>query len=85
MEIRDLKEKVVRLSCSLRQSEMQKAELIHQLKLQVGMIIYDTMPFFLFVFSGPYHLDSFSVKLHRVNSVVRVLTGSCQMQVAHNI
>ncbi|KOM47746.1 hypothetical protein LR48_Vigan07g145000 [Vigna angularis] len=33
MEIRDLKEKVVRLSCSLRQSEMQKSELIHQLKL----------------------------------------------------
>ncbi|KAL2584801.1 hypothetical protein AAZV13_14G149800 [Glycine max] len=33
MEIRDLKEKVVRLSCSLRQLEMQKSELIHQLKL----------------------------------------------------
>ena len=33
MEIIDLKEKVVRLSCSLRQSEMQKSELIHQLKL----------------------------------------------------
>ncbi|KAK7301105.1 hypothetical protein RJT34_11965 [Clitoria ternatea] len=33
-EIRDLKEKVVRLSCSLRQLEMQKTELIHQLKLQ---------------------------------------------------
>ncbi|XP_027368410.1 kinesin-like protein KIN-4C [Abrus precatorius] len=33
-EIRDLKEKVVRLSCSIRQMEMQKAELIHQLKLQ---------------------------------------------------
>lgn len=35
MEIRDLKEKVVRLSCSLRQLEMQKSELIHQLKLLV--------------------------------------------------
>ncbi|KAI4337598.1 hypothetical protein L6164_015993 [Bauhinia variegata] len=34
MEIRDLKEKVVRLSCSLRQSEMQRAELIHQMRLQ---------------------------------------------------
>ncbi|MED6197786.1 Kinesin-like protein KIN-4C [Stylosanthes scabra] len=33
MEIRDLKEKVVRLSCSLRQMEMQKAELIHRLNL----------------------------------------------------
>ncbi|XP_029130522.1 kinesin-like protein KIN-4C [Cajanus cajan] len=33
MEIRDMKEKVVRLSCSLRQLEMQKSELIHQLKL----------------------------------------------------
>ncbi|XP_054788474.1 kinesin-like protein KIN-4C isoform X2 [Prosopis cineraria] len=30
MEIRDLKEKVVSLSCSLRQMEMQKAELLHQ-------------------------------------------------------
>ncbi|OIW04314.1 hypothetical protein TanjilG_32506 [Lupinus angustifolius] len=37
MEIRDLKEKVVRLRCSLQQSEMQKAELIHQLKLQSSM------------------------------------------------
>ena len=37
MEIRDLKEKVVRLSCTLRQMEMQKAELIHQLKLLVSM------------------------------------------------
>ncbi|XP_028802081.1 kinesin-like protein KIN-4C [Neltuma alba] len=34
MEIRDLKEKVVSLSCSLRQMEMQKAELAHQVKLQ---------------------------------------------------
>ncbi|KAJ7965816.1 Kinesin-like protein [Quillaja saponaria] len=34
MEIRDLKEKVVRLSCSLRQLNMQRAELIHQIKLQ---------------------------------------------------
>ncbi|KAI9097958.1 hypothetical protein K1719_025729 [Acacia pycnantha] len=34
MEIRDLKEKVVSLSCSLRQMEMQKAELLHQMKLQ---------------------------------------------------
>ncbi|QHN92582.1 Chromosome-associated kinesin [Arachis hypogaea] len=33
IEIRDLKEKVVRLSCSLRQMEMQKAELIHRLNL----------------------------------------------------
>ncbi|KAK7385390.1 hypothetical protein VNO78_31107 [Psophocarpus tetragonolobus] len=48
MEIRDLKEKVVRLSCSLRQSEMQKSELIHQWKLQnakrhsesVGDLVY---------------------------------------------
>ncbi|KAK7321269.1 hypothetical protein VNO77_31748 [Canavalia gladiata] len=32
-EIRDLKEKVVRLSCSFRQLEKQKSELIHQLKL----------------------------------------------------
>lgn len=47
MEIRDLKEKVVRLSCSLRQMEMQKAELIHQVKLQVSMfsIPSDAMPF----------------------------------------
>ncbi|KAK7372955.1 hypothetical protein VNO80_06346 [Phaseolus coccineus] len=37
MEIIDLKEKVVRLSCSLRQSEMQKSELIHQLKLLSAM------------------------------------------------
>lgn len=37
MEIKDLKEKVVGLSCSLRQLEMQRAELIHQLKLQVSI------------------------------------------------
>lgn len=37
MEIRDLKEKVVRLSCSLRQMETQKSELIHQLKLLVSV------------------------------------------------
>lgn len=35
MEIRDLKEKVVRLSYSLRQLEMINAELTHKLKLQV--------------------------------------------------
>jgi len=35
MEIRDLKEKVVGLSYSLRQSEKIKAELSHKLELQV--------------------------------------------------
>ncbi|KAK7282893.1 hypothetical protein RIF29_12000 [Crotalaria pallida] len=34
MEIRDLKETLLRLSCSLKQSEMIKAELTHKLKLQ---------------------------------------------------
>ncbi|KAI4307496.1 hypothetical protein L6164_030675 [Bauhinia variegata] len=33
IEIRDLKEKIVRLSCSLRQSETHRTELIHQVKL----------------------------------------------------
>ncbi|OIW16560.1 hypothetical protein TanjilG_17733 [Lupinus angustifolius] len=37
MEIRDLKENVVRLRCSLQQSEMHNAGLIHQLKLQSSM------------------------------------------------
>ena len=35
-EIRDLKEKIVRLSSYVRQLEMQKAELIHQVKSQVS-------------------------------------------------
>ncbi|KAK9178464.1 hypothetical protein WN943_027655 [Citrus x changshan-huyou] len=35
-EIRDLKEKVVRVSSLARQLESQKGELIHQLKLQVS-------------------------------------------------
>jgi len=40
MEIRDLKEKLVRLSYSLRQLEMINAELTHKLKLQVCVFIY---------------------------------------------
>ncbi|KAL2317622.1 hypothetical protein Fmac_031498 [Flemingia macrophylla] len=50
MEIRDLKEKVVKLSYSLRQLEMHKSELIYQLKFlsakryseSVGDSVYDT-------------------------------------------
>lgn len=38
-EIRDLKEKVVKLSSFARQLETQKAELIHQLKLQVSVFV----------------------------------------------
>ncbi|CAK8568183.1 unnamed protein product [Lathyrus sativus] len=38
MEIRDLKEKLVRLSCSLRQLEMINAELTHKLKLQCAAL-----------------------------------------------
>ncbi|KAK7311684.1 hypothetical protein RJT34_09974 [Clitoria ternatea] len=40
MEIRDLKEKVVRLSYSLRQLETINAELAHKLKLQVSLLTY---------------------------------------------
>ena len=36
LQIRDLKEKDVSLSSLLRKSEMQKAELIHQVKSQVS-------------------------------------------------
>ncbi|XP_019417763.1 PREDICTED: kinesin-like protein KIN-4C isoform X3 [Lupinus angustifolius] len=38
MEIRDLKEKVFRLSTALKQSEMVRAELTHQLKLQNAIL-----------------------------------------------
>ena len=37
-EIRDLKEKVVKLTGMARHLEMQKAELFHQVKLQVSSI-----------------------------------------------
>jgi hypothetical protein len=36
LEIRDLKEKEVKLSSYVRQLEMQKTELIHQVKSQVS-------------------------------------------------
>lgn len=36
MEIQDLKEKVVKLTTVIRQMEMQKAELVQQVKLQVS-------------------------------------------------
>lgn len=35
-EIRDLKEKVVKLSSLARQLEVQKADLVHQLKVKVS-------------------------------------------------
>lgn len=38
-EIRDLKEKVVKLSSLARHFEMQKAELIHQVKSQVSLLL----------------------------------------------
>lgn len=37
-QIRDLKEKIVNLSSLLRKSEMQKAELVHQVKSQVSVL-----------------------------------------------
>lgn len=37
LEIRDLKEKVVSLSSLLRKSEMQRAELIHQVEFQISL------------------------------------------------
>jgi kinesin family protein 4/21/27 len=37
-EIRDLKEKVVKLTTLARHLEMQKAELFHQVKLQVSCL-----------------------------------------------
>lgn len=42
-EIRDLKEKVVKLSSVARQLETHKAELIHQLRLQVSGCVYFTI------------------------------------------
>lgn len=56
-EIRDLKEKIVSLSCALRQIEMQKTELLHQVKLQVSM--FGNFEFCLisfFRFLGPLSL-----------------------------
>lgn len=38
-EIRDLKEKVVKLSSLARQLEVQKADLVHQLKVMVSNLL----------------------------------------------
>ena len=46
-EIRDLKEKVVTLTSYLRKSEIQKAELLHQVKSQVSFWLTDS-PYYRF-------------------------------------
>lgn len=52
MEIRDLKEKIVRLSCSYRQVEKQKSELINQLKLLVSILSLRNNETFFFLLSN---------------------------------
>ncbi|KAJ7958917.1 Kinesin-like protein [Quillaja saponaria] len=79
LEIRDLKEKVVRLSCSLRQLDMLKAELIHQVKLQNAALKGDSG----FLNAGGHKYDLRKLE-HRRSSILHEdmdISGSDQSDI----